>query len=270
MKFQDIIKCFITEILPESVQFAITRRHYLRLVANVTEASEKYFSIISHLVTSGDRVMDIGGNIGEYAKFLSGLVGQTGFVVSVEPLPRNIVILNYVKQKLRLDNVSIIRCAVSECDGQAELSIPRSESGVENYYRPSIGGSEGRKVLVKTRSIDSLLIGNEQRVTFIKIDVEGHELPCVRGAVSTLRNDRPALLVEVSGDPDDPVSSAANLIRTLGDLGYAPYAWDEHKVRLRIPNEHQGDYFFLTADHVSFLAARGLVLQSKTTVHQEQ
>jgi FkbM family methyltransferase len=261
MRLTSIPKRFITEVLPLSVQLLLTRRYYLRIVAKTTEASESYFSIITHLVSSEDMVMDIGANIGQYAKFMSGLVGPAGTVYSMEPLPRNIAILDYVKQRLRLDNVSIIRCAISESDGRAKLSIPTYESGVENYYRPRIGDDDGlRTVDVETRSIDSLMVNQVHRVSFIKIDVEGHELPCVRGAMATLRRDRPALLIEVSGDPDDPVSSAADLTRLLGDLGYQAYAWDKGKVRLRVRGEHQGDYFFLTAAHVAFLDSRWLVV----------
>ena len=53
------------------------------------------FPIIKHLVSPGDIVLDIGANIGTYAKYLSGLVGQSGKVNSVEPVPQTYAILCY-------------------------------------------------------------------------------------------------------------------------------------------------------------------------------
>ena len=82
----------------------------------------------------------------------------------------------------------------------------------------------------------------------------------MRGASETLKQDRPALLIEVSQDPDDPESTAAALFHLLGRLGYQANAWDDHRVRARIRGEHQVDYLFLTADHLRFLSARQLVL----------
>ncbi len=247
----------------------MTRHHYLACVTAVTEASEDYFSIIAHLVAPGDCVLDVGGNIGMYAKFLSGLVGPAGKVLSVEPLPRNIAILEYVRRALHLDNVSIVRCALSDRDGRAELSIPTYESGVENYYRPCLGGTGGgRKVWVATRRIDSLLAGQTQRVSFIKIDVEGHEWPCIQGALVSLRRDRPALLIEVNGDPDNPLAAAAELFKILTETGYCAYVWEEHQVRPRVAREQASDYFFLMEEHLAFLNKRGLTRPAPVPVEK--
>ena len=56
-------------------------------------------------------------------------------------------------------------------------------------------------------------------VRFVKLDVEGHELPALRGAEGTVRRDRPLLLVEVEEriQPIEPVLSL------LGGWGYRPY-----------------------------------------------
>ncbi len=249
-----ICKRFVTESIPLPIQLLLYRRRYLRVVASIDEGHEPFFSIIKHLVTSGDHVMDIGANIGTYSMFLSSLVGSDGLIYAVEPLPRNALLLAYVVDRLRLGNVTIRDCAISEVDGQAEMAIPRMD-GYENYYRAAIGQKEGsRSVKVVTRSIDSILHRQSPRISFIKIDVEGHELPCIKGALETLKRDQPALLIEVSEDPDDPVSTASALFYSLRHLGYQAHVQDNYKVRARIPGEKQGDYFFLTSDHLHLLS----------------
>jgi hypothetical protein len=81
-------------------------------------------------------------------------------------------------------------------------------------------------VQVPLRRLDDLVGPDAARIRFMKIDVEGHEGPVVRGALEILRRSQPALLIEVSGDPDAPASSAARLVQELAALGYRAYWWD--------------------------------------------
>jgi FkbM family methyltransferase len=262
MGMTNVVKRWMT-VLPEPLQAALIRGHFLRIVRGISEVSERDFSLIAHLVVRDDHVMDVGANIGAHSKFLSGLVGPGGRVYAVEPSPRNLSILAYVKRRLALDNVQIVPCAASDADGRASLVVPVYASGGENYYRPHLGSKEGlRSVEVETRRIDSLLKDRERRISFIKIDVEGHELPCVRGAVETLKRDRPALLVEVTTDPENPASPAATLFRLLADLAYRPYVWEGAKVRARVCSDWVLDHFFLAAEHVAILQTRGLLIES--------
>jgi hypothetical protein len=48
----------------------------------------------------------------------------------------------------------------------------------------------------------------------VKIDVEGYNVPVLRGARQTLQKHRPVVFIECDGD-------LAEVDRELGDLGYA-------------------------------------------------
>lgn len=73
-----------------------------------------------------------------------------------------------------------------------------------------------------------------------KIDVEGHELAVLRGAVDTLRRNRPAVVVEAE-ERHHPNAVAA-IAELLTGLGYAGY-FDIDGVRRAVdefdPAEHQ-------------------------------
>jgi hypothetical protein len=75
--------------------------------------------------------------------------------------------------------------------------------------------------------------------------VEGHELLAVKGALQVISRDKPALLIEVTGDPDRPDSPAGELFALLAGLGYQPFTWGSGKLHGRCSGEQQGDYFFL-------------------------
>ena len=63
--------------------------------------------------------------------------------------------------------------------------------------------------------MDSLFVGQASRITFVKCDVEGHELQCVLGASSLIRPGGPSWLIEVSSDPDLDSSPAARLFEVF-------------------------------------------------------
>jgi hypothetical protein len=53
-------------------------------------------------------------------------------------------------------------------------------------------------------------------VTFIKIDVDGHEVSVLRGAAGTITRDRPRLLIEV----EQRIQPVGNVIGLLDSWGY--------------------------------------------------
>jgi hypothetical protein len=50
---------------------------------------------------------------------------------------------------------------------------------------------------VEMRGLDDICAPVSGKISFIKIDVEGHELDVIRGGEATIRQHRPNLLVEI-------------------------------------------------------------------------
>jgi hypothetical protein len=94
---------------------------------------------------------------------------------------------------------------------------------------------------------------------FIKCDVEGHELACVKGAIRVIRRSRPAWLIEVSGNPDEWTSTAYQVFKLLGEAGYEAYWFDGKRVAKRYAGDQSINYFFLRVEHLVSLQGSGLL-----------
>jgi FkbM family methyltransferase len=112
--------------------------------------------------------------------------------------------------------------ALSDKVGETTLRICRSailKSTVESEnFLDGSDSSEVREVSVPTRRLDDYDL---DAVGFIKIDVEGHELSVLQGALNTIEHHRPVLLIEIE-DQHKP-NATRDVPQFLGDLGYEGY-----------------------------------------------
>ena len=70
------------------------------------------------------------------------------------------------------------------------------------------------------RRLDDLLDGERRSVSFIKIDVEGHEVAVLEGARHTIATHKPNLLIEIEGRfLDGPVQDVIDRVLALGYRG---------------------------------------------------
>ena len=113
-----------------------------------------------------------------------------------------------------------------------------------------------RVVRVPTRRLDDLF-ASLGCIDFVKCDVEAHELYVLRGASQILRVHRPAWLIEVSGNPDDPNSSAFELLRLMKNAGYQAYLLEEGENGPQSAAKRSGNCFFLRPEHVRRLGVCG-------------
>jgi len=253
--YKDALK----KALPRWMVLEIQKRRYLKTLGKVSVESDPDFRGVERIVAGGDTVLDIGANMGFYTIFLSRLVGPNGSVVSVEPVDATFKLLTHMVRKLSLDNVRTKNIAVSDHAGEVTMEVPVNADGQEDYYLAKIvsGGGESntRKVVVEVNTIDGLVAESNLKVSFLKIDVEGHELTCLKGAQSLFRTQQPALIIEVWGNPDDEQQPGIHTFRYLAELGYSPYLWKEGRFQPRRAGETSVNYFFFTPRHAEKFAA---------------
>ena len=97
-------------------------------------------------------------------------------------------------------NVTIVRKAVYEKDKHIKLHLARQENlGMSSIQRHD--SESGEIINVEAISLDEYLRKeNINEVKIIKIDIEGAELPALKGMDNILSRLKPVLMVEVSPD----------------------------------------------------------------------
>jgi FkbM family methyltransferase len=158
--------------------------------AHVEAALHEYLS-------PGATVLDIGANIGVFTTLAASLVGDKGSVVAVEPIPRNIALIERACRSNRFNQVRVIRAAASDRAGEIEL---RTHGSTSNSATPAAAGERlraesGATVRVPTVVLDDELV-NIDRLDLIKIDVQGMEPRALRGLARTIDRFHPPLISE--------------------------------------------------------------------------
>jgi FkbM family methyltransferase len=166
-------------------------------------------------------------------------------VVTVEPVPHLATFL----RKVVADNVQLIECALSDRPGVTELFVPTGGSGSEgrSTVEPHVAHGARSAVEVKLTTLDDLDLHD---VAFVKIDVEGHELPVLRGAHRTLTQQRPVVLIEIEQRGDVSVRAVIDHLVGNGYEGWFWYArrWnpidefdlEQHQLRTQATVERRG------------------------------
>jgi FkbM family methyltransferase len=252
------LKNLALKILPQSVLQPLRVWHHRRTLRSFSDAEEPDIKVIRKLVPRGSLVVDLGANIGMYTKVLSDLVGPGGTVISVEPVPSTFDVLSRNVRSLGMHNVRAANVAVSDSAGEVLMNLPNYESGGTNFYQASVVAATERQagaanqVRVPAMTLDSVVSGAGV-VSFVKCDVEGHELACLAGAKKVLAADGAAWLIEVWGDPDERTSVAMQTFNTFEKLSYAAWWFDGTRLQKRRSGERSTNYFFLKDAHVSAL-----------------
>lgn len=245
-------KNWILRHLPRGLVRWVKSWYYPSVLRRFQEENWPGAPVVRRLISPGDTVVDAGANIGYVSMLLARWVGPRGRVHSFEPVPETFSLLSGNMRRLGLQQVEPHPIALSDQAGTAHMHVPQYEKGGENFYESHLAteppGPGERSVTVRVETLDAVL-RDRPRVTFMKLDVEGHELSALRGAKRILDAHRPALYVEMMGDLDRPGDPAAQLVDWLASWGYRVFRADGASVHLRQPGEQSVDYFFLTADH---------------------
>lgn len=170
---------------------------------------------VRHADLQGQTVLDIGANRGIYSYYLSRQTGPNGKVFSFEAQPELGEHLEKLKADFKLDNVTIVPCGLSSKPGV--LTLHRSKVGSGHASFQGEAGEGETELQIETITVDGFLADKDVgRITFVKCDVEGHEVEVLRGAEETLRKHQPTVLMEMTHENAED----GTLFRQMSELGY--------------------------------------------------
>ncbi|MGW0431788.1 FkbM family methyltransferase [Micromonospora sp. NPDC003197] len=187
----------LAAMLPERFVAAAIRGVYPRV--------EPELARIADFVPSGGTAIDVGA---WYGPWTARLRRRAESVVAVEP---NATLARCVRAAF--PQVRVVEAVASDHAGEAQLFLPPAGPAVGTS---SLEYGDGEPVTVPRVTIDGLGL---TQVRFIKLDVEGHELPALRGAAETIQRDGPVLLVEVE-ERIQPIEPIVELLQGWGYRGF--------------------------------------------------
>jgi FkbM family methyltransferase len=145
-----------------------------------------------------DLFLDVGGNIGLY----SCIIGKNTTIpqiITFECDPRNITMFNaHVYMNGLEKRVTLNECAVGESDGKIDLYLASATStGKSSVVGPATKDHSVKEVPL--RAIDNV-VSVKDKTILIKMDIEGFELPALKGMKNILTNNKCWLQVEILPD----------------------------------------------------------------------
>jgi FkbM family methyltransferase len=161
--------------------------------------------------------LDIGANIGNHALFFAE---HFEAVWAFEPHPRTSELLRF-NAALR-PNVRCFAQGLSNQTGPAQLRVPSQNVGMATLHPAALGALAAQATtvpcqLMRLDDLPELAGPPSPRVALMKIDVEGHELAVLQGAVGLIERDRPVVVLEqAEHDIRNGSSAALDWLRQAG------------------------------------------------------
>jgi len=176
---------------------------------------------IEYLLSKDDIVLDVGACVGYHTLIFSRLAKK---VYAFEPSPYNFALLE--ENMKDMTNVILFNFACSDMVGFADLYITKEEeerginSGMNRLYESQWWNTQ-EKTAVKTIALDTWPALKDEKITFVKIDVEGWELQVLRGLADIVEKYRPKILLEFHPPTLEEAGTNAEAVYTfLKDKGY--------------------------------------------------
>ncbi|RZK15072.1 MAG: FkbM family methyltransferase [Flavobacterium sp.] len=136
-----------------------------------------------------DIVLDIGANIGFHTLYFASLVGENGKVIAFEPIPSTFALLEENVGLNNFNNIVLHNLALGNENATLGINIEENNinPGANNLF------NEGN-TLVHCKIGDDIVV--DEKVNFIKIDVEGYELLALKGLSELIRKQKPTIIFE--------------------------------------------------------------------------
>lgn len=208
-----------------AVYEAISPKNYWHLKVGSQHEDLFMAPIFEQFVVPGAVIFDIGGHTGLWTMLFARRVGDRGRVVVFEPESEGNRAIGRNAELNSLGNITLLKAAVSDQDGEAEFYVRPDKDTHSLYQRTMAPSPTGLQLTEKVRvlAVDSAVASGElPQPDFVKVDVEGHELGVLAGMKATAAGVK-AVLVEVHHEALALLGHAdgeAAVGRALAEIGF--------------------------------------------------
>lgn len=188
-QFFDLIPLFLRERIIWIVQASLG----MRVVEDLSEEIRFVSRILSN--REAPVAIDIGANVGAWSL---GLLGNMSTIRVVCFEPNSGIVLQDLLENPR---ARVLNKAVSNQSGTMTLYLVDDEaggSGMASLHNRNLGAFTPLEVEV-IKLDDSDEVRHLDKLDFIKIDAEGHEMFVLEGAINVIRENRPFVQFEYGG-----------------------------------------------------------------------
>jgi FkbM family methyltransferase len=158
-------------------------------------------------------ILDLGAHIGTFT--VKHALNPSNYIYSFEPAYNSARLLKKNLKLNNLRNVKILKYAVADKTCEKQFRIPEWSN-----VNPGLYCDTGIKTLVKVYALDDFVKEFKlKKIDFMKIDVEGAEIPLLNGAKNTLKKFKPKLAIETS--------EFEKIKKMLAPLGYKKFEYGQ-------------------------------------------
>lgn len=182
--------------------YCIPRAFQRREVPRILQSGEVYepatLRFMQHHAGKGDIVTG-GAFVGDFFPALARALAPGARIHSFEPAPDSYAASRYTLALNRLTCVDLHPVAVGEAEATLPLQVARNQNALAAGAR-LIAISSADTIDVPVTTIDRL-IPAERAVSILHLDIEGAELPALRGAHRLIETCAPIIIVETEASP---------------------------------------------------------------------
>ena len=163
-------------------------------------------------------ICDLGANFGSHTVYFAAIM-KVRMVHSFEPQAHLIDVIKKTLDLNQIDNVTLHHAVAGAKSGKAHLKRTNAENSGMAEFRPGAGD----------RSVDMLpvdVVVGDAHVTGVKIDVEGMQMPVLRGMSKTIRRCAPVLWLELrpaKGEIEQPSEWLAKRVYRPSQMSFRDF-----------------------------------------------
>ena len=238
-----IIKRFLSKILTVSSYLKVLHRGFyllytLRFLKN--DQKFKFHYAVKKWVSPTDIVVDIGANLGYFAKTFSRLASE-GKVICIEPIPIFYQTLSYFLGAK--SNVEIHNIALGDEDGHVTMAMPETDGFIRTGL-PHVIDIQDKSTHEKTQEVKIVrahdFLISLPKIDYIKCDIEGYEAVVFSNLKEVLQKFRPIVQLEIAQE------NRNKILELFQELGYNQFGIVNFVlVEEQGEQQEEGDFLFV-------------------------